>query len=155
MTTLVIEGHTRMQLCVSSYTLDMQVEKEYHILRMVSPYIGPQDRFNGARFLHLEPKDARPAFKLRPHKINNKPQGFPGAPVHQVFAVLFQNNPTIKQFSSQLQKHRTPNRKETIKQHENTITFFFNTVPLAFQSTAKETITTSRTDRINSKHDFK
>ena len=34
-----------MQLCVSSHTLDMQVEKEYHILSMVSPYIGPQDRF--------------------------------------------------------------------------------------------------------------
>ena len=34
-----------MQLCVSSYTLDVQVEKGYHILSMVSPYIGPQDRF--------------------------------------------------------------------------------------------------------------
>ena len=39
--------HTRMQLCVSSYTLDVQMEKEYHILSMVSPYIGLQDRFNG------------------------------------------------------------------------------------------------------------
>ena len=94
MTTLVIEGHTRMQPCVSSYTLDVQVKKEYHIPHMVSPYIGLQDRFNGTWFLHLEPKDARPTFKLRPHTINNKPQGFPGAPVHQVFAVLFQNNPT-------------------------------------------------------------
>ena len=103
----------------------------------------------------LEPKDARPAFKLRLHTINNKPQGFPGALVHQVFAVLFQNNPTIKQFSFQLQKHRTLDRKETTKQHENTIIFFFNTIPLAFQSTAKETITTSRTDHINSKYDFK
>ena len=68
MTTLVIEGHIRMQPCVSPYTLGMQVEKEYHILSMVSLYIGPQDRFNGTWFLHLEPKDARPAFKLRPHK---------------------------------------------------------------------------------------
>ena len=41
-TTLVIEGHTRIQLCVSSYNQDVQVEKEYHILNMVSPYIGPQ-----------------------------------------------------------------------------------------------------------------
>ena len=30
-TTLVIEGHTRIQLCVSSYTQDVQVEKGYHI----------------------------------------------------------------------------------------------------------------------------
>ena len=39
--------HTRIQLCVSPYIQDMQVEKEYHILSMVSPYIGLQDRFNG------------------------------------------------------------------------------------------------------------
>ena len=46
--TLEIEGHIRIQLCVSSYIQDVQVEKEYHILNMVSPYIGLQDRFNGA-----------------------------------------------------------------------------------------------------------
>ena len=28
--------------------------------------------------------------QVRPRKINNKPKGFPGTPVHQVFAVLFQ-----------------------------------------------------------------
>ena len=39
MTTLVIEGHTRMQPCVSPYTLDMQVEKECHIPAWISPYI--------------------------------------------------------------------------------------------------------------------
>ena len=44
LTTLIIEGHTRMQLCVFSYIRDVQVETEYHILNMVSPYIGPQDR---------------------------------------------------------------------------------------------------------------
>ena len=38
----------------------------------------------------MTPKDARPTLKLRPWKINNKPRGFPGAPVNQVFAVLFQ-----------------------------------------------------------------
>ena len=34
--TPIIEGHTRIQLCVSCYTQDMQVEKGYHILSMVS-----------------------------------------------------------------------------------------------------------------------
>ena len=32
-------------------------------------------------------------FQVRPWKINNKPLGFPGALVHQVFAVLISNNP--------------------------------------------------------------
>ena len=36
-TTLLIEGHTRIQLCVSSDTQDVQMEKGYHILDMVSP----------------------------------------------------------------------------------------------------------------------
>ena len=36
-TTLVIEGHTRILLSVSSDTQDMQIEKGYHILDMVLP----------------------------------------------------------------------------------------------------------------------
>ena len=44
--------------------------------------------------------------QVRPWKINNKPQGFPGAPVNQVFAVLFQQ-PKIQ--------HRTSDRREITK----------------------------------------
>ena len=74
--------------------------------------------------LHLEPKDARPALKLRPWKINNKPQGFPGAPVHQVFAVLLQITQDATLPYSQLQntEHRIEGRSPKSRKMEK---FFF------------------------------
>ena len=55
------------------------------------------------------PKDARPTLNLRPHKINNKLQGFPGTPVHQVFTVLIQNNSIFYSYRSQ----DTPRNKDS------------------------------------------
>ena len=46
--------------------------------------------------------------QVRPWKINNKPQGFPGTPVHQVFAVLFQTTQDAAQLQST--EHRIEGR---------------------------------------------
>ena len=50
-----------------------------------------------------------PPLDIRPHKINNKPQGFPGAPVHRVFTVF---DPIIK-ISYVLTEDRHPARTYT------------------------------------------
>ena len=91
--------------------------------------------------------------KLRLCTINNKRQGFPGAPVYQVFAVLFQNNLIQKDFFS---SHRSTNSKKSPNSTRSNIKSFLknNYIPLALQPTAKEITTTSHTDHINSKHDF-
>ena len=65
-------------------------------------------------------QEATPTLNLRLWKINNKPQGFPGAAVHQVFAVLLQNNPAC---STSLPSYGSTDRRKITKGRSGQISF--------------------------------